>query len=93
MEMCHFQAYMHLFPVQSNLLTLWHGNTEDLALWSHSPPVGGSYFENVTLSWGQTIYGGCSGAATICDTFHAKWFHSRGIRQNIFCESRAQTLR
>lgn len=67
------------------MLTSWHGNAEDFALWSLSLPVGGSNLENVTVSWRKAIYGGCGGAATVCHTFHSKWFHSRSIRQNVLC--------
>lgn len=68
-----------------NMLTSWHGNTEGLALWSQSPPVGGSYLEDVPVSRCEAIYGGCGGAATVRHTFHSKWLHSRSIRQDVLC--------
>lgn len=67
------------------MFTPWHGNTEGLALWSHSSPVGGSDLENITLSWCQAINGGFGGALPICYGFHPEWFNSRSIGQNILC--------
>lgn len=67
------------------MLTSRHGNTEGLALRSMSPPVGGFNLENVTVSRCEAIYGGSHGAATVCQAFHSKRFHSRSIRQDVLC--------
>lgn len=67
------------------MLTSWHDNTEDLALGSLSPPVGGPNLEDVPFSRCEAIYGGCGGAATVRHTFHSKRLHSRSIRQDVLC--------
>lgn len=67
------------------MLTSWHGNTEGFALWPLSSSVGGFNLEDVPLSWCESVYGSCHGAATIRYCFHSKWLHSRSVRQDVVC--------
>lgn len=60
---CHKFRVKQIFEctsthVKLNVLTSWHDNTESLALWSLSPPIGGSDLEDVPISRCKTIYGG-----------------------------------
>lgn len=67
------------------MLTSWHGNTEGLALWSLSLPIGGLNGENITVSRCEVIYGGCFGASMVLHAFCFKRLHGRDISQDVLC--------